>query len=233
MALAAIDRVRFEAGPDGSWRFGGWASSRILAGVTSRRTDIAEVLRPLPISGTIEAEQVHGASAAVVDRAGAMAPVAGCDALVTGRARVALLIRTADCLPIFFAEPRRGFIGLAHAGWRGIAASLPARMVELFSRAAHAPAEELQVAIGPAIRSCCYDVGPEFDRRFGAFVHRQGVRRTCDLIGAAMEQLRACGIRARRITDSGVCTACRTEEWFSLRKEGQATGRLTSFILRT
>ncbi len=230
MPLATTDPVKFEAAPEGGSWFRGWASSRIRAGVTNRRMTAAELLARVPASGAVEAEQVHGASIAAVERSG-MPPVAGCDALITSRPGIALQIRTADCLPILFADPRRGVIGIAHAGWRGIAAALPARMIEMFRRAYQAPAEELYAAIGPAIRPCCYEVGPEFEERFGPFIEQRGPRRMCNLIGAATEQLRACGVRAERITDSGACTACRTDEWYSLRTEGQATGRLTSLIL--
>jgi YfiH family protein len=157
--------------------------------------------------------------------------VPGCDALLTHAAGTALLVRTADCLPLFFAEPRRGVVGLAHAGWRGLAASLPARVVAAFRHLYHVPAEALAVAIGPAIRACCYEVGPEFAERFGPFVQQRGGRRTCDLIGAAREALRRCGVRPDRVTDTGACTACDVRRWFSLRREGPATGRLTSIIL--
>lgn len=158
-------------------------------------------------------------------------PVGGADALLTDVAGVALMIRTADCLPILFADSARGAVGIAHAGWRGLAAALPARVVAAFRHAYHSRAEDVRIAIGPAIRACCYEVGQEFVARFGAFVRERGGRRTCDLVGIAVDQLRRCGIRPDRITDPGQCTACHLERWYSLRREGPATGRLTSLIL--
>ena len=159
--------------------------------------------------------------------------VPGCDALLTAAPGVALLIRTADCLPIFFADPARGVVGIAHAGWRGLAAGLPARVVAAFRHAHRSRIEELQVAIGPAIRACCYEVGPEFAERFGPFVQERGGRRTCDLIGLAIDQLRRCGIPPGHIMDTGHCTACELQHWYSLRREGPTTGRLTSLIMVT
>ena len=233
--LVETSSVQLEPVRGGGWRLGHWASPRVIAGVTSRRVEAHDLLRELvPSALSVEAEQVHGGSLAVVYGAGARAwafPVPGCDALITATPGLALRIRTADCLPMLFAAPARGVIGIAHAGWRGLAASLPARVVAAFRHVFHASAGELSVAIGPAIRPCCYEVGPEFQERFGPFMEERDGRRTCNLIAAAVEQLRACGVRAGRIFDAQRCTACEPREWFSLRREGQETGRLTSFIL--
>ena len=233
MRIEAAEGPRLVETRDGGWRLSGWASARVVAGVTGRSLDAAQFLRALhPSARAVEAEQVHGSSLAAIACPGpATQMVPGCDALLTHAAGTALLVRTADCLPLFFAEPRRGVVGLAHAGWRGLAASLPARVVAAFRHLYHVPAEALAVAIGPAIRACCYEVGPEFAERFGPFVQQRGGRRTCDLIGAAREALRRCGVRPDRVTDTGVCTACDVRRWFSLRREGPATGRLTSVIL--
>ena len=160
-----------------------------------------------------------------------MQRIPGCDALLTETGGLTLLIRTADCLPILFAHPVRGIVGIAHAGWRGLAARLPARVVAAFRHLYQCRAEDLQVAIGPAIHACCYEVGPEFSGRFGRFVHERNGRRTCDLIGVAMDQLRSSGVRAEHLVESARCTACESDHWFSVRREGDATGRLTSFIM--
>ena len=159
--------------------------------------------------------------------------IPGCDALLTAIPGVALIIRTADCLPLFFAEPGHGVVGLAHAGWRGLAAGVPMRVVAaLRSRWGIAPSQ-LRVAVGPAIHACCYEVGAEFEQRFPRFIHRDGTQRRCDLIGVAREQLVACGLRPARISDVDACTACDPGRWFSLRREGQDTGRLSAVIMLT
>ena len=243
MLIEAGDAPRLVEALGGGWRLRRWASGRVVAGVTGRSLDGAQLLRAFhPSARAVEAEQVHGSSLAVIacvgaaPRADAPGPVAsqivpGCDALLTHAAGTALLVRTADCLPIFFADPRRGVVGLAHAGWRGLAASLPTRVVAAFCHVYHVPAEALHVAIGPAIRACCYEVGPEFAERFGPFVQERGGRRTCDLVGAACDELRRCGVRPDRVADTRQCTACDLRRWFSLRREGPSTGRLTSLIV--
>ena len=219
--------------PGDGWWFCRWAGGRVAAGMTDRHTDVHALLDGLDGAvTTVSAEQVHGASVAVIERPGlGTQPVPGCDALLTHVPGVALLVRTADCLPIVFVDPQRAVVGIAHAGWRGLAASLPARVVSAFRHAYHSEPRELQVAIGPAIRACCYAVGPEFAARFGPFVREQGGRRTCDLVGMARAQLLQCGVRPERVLDSRRCTACETQHWFSLRRDGPSTGRLTSLVV--
>jgi len=215
----------------GGWAFRAFGSCRVAAGVSDRRTEPAALLaRLVPEGPWVEAEQVHGGSVAVIERA-QTGIVPGCDALLTRLPGVALLVRTADCLPILFADPRRDVVGIAHAGWRGLLAGLPGRVVSAFRHAYGSRPDELRVAIGPAIRSCCYEVGADVAARFGRFAQGSGARWRCDLIGAAVAELRTCGIRPERLLDSGACTACEGGRWFSLRRDGPATGRLVSYIM--
>ena len=251
---------RFEASRGHGWWFRRWAGPRVRAGVTDRHTDLARLLCEVePPVTAVEAEQVHGGSVAVIERAdeatlrlapprrsgvgslripphgqspwGSTSAVPGADALVTRVPGIALCVRSADCVPIFVADPPRGVVGIAHAGWRGVVASLPARVISVLRHAYHSRASDLQIAIGPAIRVCCYEVGPEFAERFGPFVQERDGRRTCDLVGVARAQLLLCGVRPDRVLDSGRCTACEAQHWFSLRREGPSAGRLTSLIL--
>ena len=236
MRVEANNGPRLDAASHGMWRWRGWASRRIIAGITDRSADPARLADSFQRSvTTVEAEQVHGGSVAIIGPsvADSVRSVPGCDALLTNVAGIALLMRSADCLPILFADPSRGAVGIAHAGWRGLAASLPTRVVAAFRRTYQSRSRDLHVAIGPAIRACCYEVGPEFHARFTPFVREQGGRRTCDLIGVAIDQLQRCGVPAAQIADTQDCTSCETRRWFSLRREGPSTGRLVSFIVMT
>jgi YfiH family protein len=231
-AVAATESSVLRQGPPGLWRLTGWGPSWVTAGIVGPPAEHSRLITHLPAARrVIQAEQVHGSSIAVVQHAREdTRPVAGCDALLTSVPGVGLVIRTADCLPIFLLDPRRRAIGIAHAGWRGLAAGLPLRLVAAFRHLYHSVPSALRVAIGPAIRSCCYEVGPEFETRFGSFVQVRDGRRTCDLIGVAIEQLQRGGVSPARIVDSGQCTSCSSSSWCSIRRDGQETGRLLSFI---
>jgi len=216
----------------GGWRYARWPR-RIGAVITDRRADAEAVIGSLAPASCVEAEQVHGAGIAVIagPPAAARLRVPGCDGLITAVPGVALAVRTADCLPVLLAEPVRGVVGLAHAGWRGLAAGIAGRLAGAALHECGCDPGDLHAAIGPGIRSCCYEVGPEFGRWFAPHMQERGGRLFCDLTGAVRAQLERAGVRPGRIHDTGRCTACEMETWFSLRREGQETGRLVSCIM--
>src|SRR3989338_9048713 len=147
----------------------GLGGSRIEAGTTERGLAREALIARWRHTRLAEVQQVHGgAVAALLGQAVPHAPIAGCDALVTTVPALALVIRTADCLPVFFADAARGVIGLAHVGWRGVAAELPARVVAFFRHGFFSAPQGLRATIGPCIRACCYDVGPEFTPPHGS-----------------------------------------------------------------
>ena len=168
------------------------------------------------------AGQVHGSDIRTVTRPG---HEPGCDALVTFRRGVTVAVATADCMSLLYAVP--GAVAAAHAGWRGAAAGLPAATLHALCTAAGVPASAAQVALGPCIRACCYEVGPDVARRFPATAVRAvDGRLHLDLPGAARTQLLEAGLPAEALQDTGACTACERDRYFSHRREAGRTGRL-------
>ena len=238
----------------GMWELTAWQTGRIQAGLLDRRANSPlDILQTYMAAGTlfIGAGQVHGSSLAMVSgsvgskrvipppvavalhvwRTQSAEEIPGCDALLTDVPGIALFIRTADCLPVFLADPLRKIVGLIHAGWRGLNAQLPGRVVAAFRHCYQSPTSALRVIIGPAIRSCCYEVGVGFPKIFEPFIHQQNGRRMCDLIGAVKDQLQRSGVRPEHLFDTGQCTSCETQQWYSVRREGLSTGRILSFIM--
>lgn len=97
--------------------------------------------------------QVHGALTVRVDRPG---ECGAADALFTSVPGLPCAVFTADCLGVVVEAS--GGVGVAHAGWRGLAAGV---VPELLERMAEAGLEPIRASIGPAIAGCCYEVGPE------------------------------------------------------------------------
>jgi polyphenol oxidase len=196
-------------------------------------------------SGTappVVAEQVHGTAVRLVAAADAgrgwqerETSLPETDSLVTREAGVSLSILVADCAPVALLAPP-GVLGMAHAGWRGLADGvLEATLREMASLGA-GPPEQCRAVIGPCIRGCCYEVGEEVWRRFPesclAPSERAGARRL-DLMAAVVHRLREAGLPNEQIHLVGLCTACHPELFFSHRRatrEGQGTtGRMALF----
>jgi len=172
------------------------------------------------------AGQVHGA---VVTTAHGPGLYPRCDALVTTERDLALAVSGADCLPILYDAP--GAVAAAHAGWRGVDAGVPVRALEAVLSAAGAHPGDVRVYFGPCVRPCCYVVGSEVAGRFPseAVVTRDGSLRL-DVAAAARLQLLDAGLPPGALHDVGECTACRSDLYFSHRRDRGITGRQWGLI---
>jgi YfiH family protein len=169
----------------------------------------------------VTAGQVHGAR---VERVSAPGHVPECDALVTTAPDLALAVTTADCMSLLYAAP--GGVAAAHSGWRGTADGMPRAALEALCEAAGCDPAQVNVYLGPCIRSCCYEVGPEVAERFASDILRDASPRPfLDLPRAARTQLVEAGLRAEAFHDCGACTACDAERYFSHRRDGPRSGR--------
>jgi polyphenol oxidase len=185
--------------------------------------------------------QVHGDRICVID--GQDAPeglTPECDGLITARTGLALGIRTADCVPLLFVDRARRVIGTAHAGWRGTALGIAPKMVAVFAERFASRAEDLLIAIGPAIGSCCYEVDAPVYESFRARGDSGAALRPCrqgrwmlDLALANRLQLLEKGVPGDHILSSGLCTACRPDQFFSHRASHGSAGRLINFLMLT
>jgi YfiH family protein len=191
--------------------------------------------RVLAVLGTSENEvvtawQVHGRTIQVVDGSSGGCAVSRADGLLTRTPGLVLLQRFADCLPLLFIDPVQGVAGLVHAGWRGTLVGIANAAVTAMARNYGSRVEDVAVGIGPGIGPCCYEVGDDVITRVRrSFVDPESLLPRVDgslhfdLPAANARQLQQLGVR--RIGMSGLCTACRTDEFFSHRAEKGRTGR--------
>lgn len=196
--------------------------------------------------------QVHDARVVVVGNAQRGDVFDGTDALVTNAALVPLVILTADCAAIFFFDPVHRAVGIAHAGWRGTVAGIAARTVEAMQSAFGSNPGDLIAGIGPSIGPCCYEVGSELiDAVAAAFPdHAEELliepdmasagsfrasvnedKKHFDLWRANEIVLRDAGVAEARIDTSRLCTACRTDLFYSHRAEKGHTGRFGGIVM--
>lgn len=158
------------------------------------------------------------------------------DALVARGPDIVLTISTADCLPVLLLDPAGSAFGAVHAGWRGtLAGVLDAALRRMVEELGAAPAA-MRAGIGPGIRACCFEVGPEVVESFTAryaqasewFVPGPRGRTHLDLVAANRHQLIRAGVPEGRIADAGWCTRCRADLFHSYRREGAGAGRIVT-----
>lgn len=163
------------------------------------------------------------------------------DAMATVEPGAALAVGVADCFPVLIADPASGAIAAVHAGWRGALGRILQRTLEGMRRDLGADLSRAMVAIGPGIRRCCLEVGPEvgseFEREFPgvpllAAHPEHGGKCLLDLPLALQVQLSEAGVASNNVFDCVQCTRCHPEEFFSYRAEGARTGRMMGIICK-
>ncbi len=168
------------------------------------------------------------------------------DGMVTEERGIVLAVLTADCVPILFAVPGRKLVAVVHAGWRGTLAGIVPKMVSHLKDRYGVKRESLAVALGPAIGSCCYEIGADVSaplvQRWGSLANRclpaRGSKKFLDLQELNRLLLKESGIPAQQIFRIGPCTSCASGDFFSYRRDlsavaqagGRETGRQISFI---
>jgi YfiH family protein len=205
--------------------------------VDENRSALLRALDIEPMRGRLTtAEQVHGLSVRPVEGAtvgmGAFArhdgppPVPACDAMLTIERDAPLMLLFADCVPVVLVArgAHRG-VAVVHAGWKGALGRLPGRAAEQLAAAAGCATSELLAYVGPHIGACHYEVDAErlsqFTDAFGSIASAQG---RLDLGAVVSESLSEVGVLLDNVVLAGICTAERTDAFYSFRAEG-LTGR--------
>jgi polyphenol oxidase len=173
--------------------------------------------------------QVHGADVLVATAASL--PQVEADAAVTRAKGVVCGVMTADCLPVFFCDRRGTRVGVAHAGWRGLANGVLAQTVAALGCAP----SELMAWLGPAIGPRAFQVGHDVVDAFvqadpaaaAAFAPQDAERWLADIYALARLRLHAAGVT--QVYGGTFCTHTDAARFFSYRRDG-ITGRMASLI---
>lgn len=165
--------------------------------------------------------------------------VASCDALMTDRPNVPIMLCYADCVPLLFVDPVQRAIAVSHAGWKGTAKKIGAKTILAMQKQFGTRAEDCLVGIAPSIGACCYEVDDyvlgKFRKeytaveRFFQATASEG-KYHLDLWEANRISLEEIGVVRENIVISNVCTACNSRLLFSYRAEHGKTGRIAAIL---
>ncbi|MDA8233467.1 MAG: peptidoglycan editing factor PgeF [Clostridia bacterium] len=161
------------------------------------------------------------------------------DALITNQPGVPLSTYYADCVPLYFLDPVKKAIGLAHAGWKGTVLQIGRKTLAKMNQVYGSQPEDCLAAIAPSIGPCCYEVGDEvaqeFKKTFSFWSNvlnpKQQGKWQLDLWEANRLQLLEAGVKADNIAVACLCTGCHNDIFFSYRADGGITGRLGAFLM--
>lgn len=161
------------------------------------------------------------------------------DALVTGEPGVTLVTYYADCTPLFFIDIKKRVIALAHAGWRGTAGRIGARVIACMRENYGTEPDNVLAAVGPAISKCCYEVDESCCSHFKAMTEletekfifpKEDGKYMLDLLEANRQILISAKVPEENITLSDVCTRCNSGLLWSHRATGGRRGGMAAFM---
>ncbi len=182
----------------------------------------------------VSPHQVHGKRVVCVTAGDGGSVIPETDGLISNTPGLALLLRFADCTPVLFYDAEHQAVGLAHAGWRGVACGVIPATVQAMADAFGTRPSHLWAGIGPTIGPDHYAVGPEVVDAIQAALPGANLAATpiaaqhdgqwfLAMPAAVAAQLAGLGIT--QVEQAEMCTACCTEEWYSYRQEKGRTGR--------
>jgi polyphenol oxidase len=196
----------------------------------------------IPLDQFLTLNQVHGDDIFIIKPFGdyySSSEALNYDAIVTTRTNLAICIKTADCVPVFLVDRIKKIIAVVHAGWRGTALEISAKVVRLLIEKYGSSPQEILTAIGPSIGQCCFEVNSTaanafFEQKNNEAFLFPGARPSkwmLDLAEANRRQIMNCGIPEANIDVSDLCTSCRQDLFFSHRGSGGITGRQVNFMM--
>ncbi len=192
----------------------------------SDRSEFAKILQ-LDQTNIIIPKQIHSNNVVKCYKSG---KIINTDGIITNNRNLVLSIQVADCIPIYLFDTKRHNLGLVHAGWRGVNSGIVknciSKMQELESNSS-----DIKVLLGPSIRQCCFEVGPEVGKMFDSKYHKNGKgdRIQLDLQTVVTTKLINTGIQKNNITDISECTLC-TNKYHSYRRNGKQAGRMIAMF---
>ena len=218
------DRATMDVGPARLDELDEAARARVIA---NRR----RLQRFLP-APPVWLEQVHGIDVVVVDAtnlAELRATPPAADAAVTRVREVPLAVRVAECLPVLLCDDAASVIGVAHAGWRGLAGGV----VEATLARMDVDASCVHAWLGPAIGPDAFEVGDDVRDAFRSrnaadeawFRPHANGKWLADLRALARARLRRAGVRS--VAGLDACTFADAARFFSWRRDRSA-GRLAA-----
>lgn len=161
------------------------------------------------------------------------------DGLCTQEKDLMLITHYADCVPLFFYDPVLKVIALSHSGWKGTLLDIGGETLKVLERTYGCKHENIHVAFGPHIRSCCFEVDEDVARPFREkFPWAQSYSRQredgkwmLDLEGIITEGFVSRGVPREQITGNEACTRCHHDIFFSHRGSGGHTGTGAAYLM--
>lgn len=198
--------------------------------------DSLPVVKEYELSRPVYVNQIHGDEIFVVSTNESEFCSGKADSVISSIPDLPIGVFSADCVPVLFWHPSA--VAATHAGWRSTYLDISGKTVEKLASEFNISPAEINVAIGPCINFCCFELGDEvyeqfiaMDSNYAKFFERRK-KWHLDIASLNRYQLIRSGIKEDKIEISGKCTFCEKDEYFSFRRQKRRNGSMFSFVVR-
>jgi len=183
----------------------------------------------------VHMKQIHSDIVKIVDENDDFLHPPTCDALITNKKEIPLMVMVADCSPVLFYDPIQEVIAVAHAGRAGAFSNIVHNVVQSFRKDFHSKTQNILVSIGPAICQECYEVGKEIyleakKKELHYACKKQNDKYHLDIRAILQKQLLDEKILQNNIEITNICSFCHPL-YYSYRENPQS-GRFTALLLQ-
>jgi YfiH family protein len=199
----------------------------------------------VPLQDMVLSHQVHDRKVLPVDRTHAGMGLtrertySNIDGLATDETGLMLVTFYADCVPVYFYDPVKKVIALAHSGWKGTILNIADEAIRTLKEIYGCRTENIHAAFGPHIGACCFEVDENvadmFSDTFGwakdFIVPGYDGKRLIDLEGIITENLLISGVQKEKISGCSICTKCHKDIFFSHRGGSGKSGTGAAFLM--
>ncbi len=199
-----LNRIDYSISPD-EVRF---SEKLLLRGVT----DVEE-------KDIVMLNQVHGDDIVILESPPEdnLPFFADADGIITNLMNLCLVIRTADCVPVFAVDVKRNVLGAAHSGWRGCRKNITGKLIGMMKEKFGCTSEDMKAFILPSIGPESYRVNGDVSRFFPYDTISGEDGLYVNLWKNVETSLRREGVRIADTLNAGICTL-RDERYFSHRR---------------
>jgi len=180
--------------------------------------------------------QIHSDSIVIVDEMMDFNSPPECDALISNRPHVPLMVMSADCTPILMYDSTHNAIAAIHAGRAGALNEILPKTLEAMKAEYGTTSDTVMIFLGPSIQGCCYEVNETIAREtvekgYSDALRREDTKVFLDVNTILLLQLHSLGVKKENIEVVNHCTSCQCDTYFSYRADAHHTGRIAGVII--
>ncbi len=211
-----------------------YKNKKIILGFTEKGFTLDELAEFLGVGDLLELKQTHSN---FIHFSGDIKRGMTGDGIILDRPGSVAVIKTADCVPLFFWDKKCSLGGIVHIGWRGLHKDIEVKLIEMLKkRLGSREMKKLIFFMGPAIAVECYEVSRDMLFKFTGkstarvFGFNEAGSFVMNIKNGIINSLVEMGIARDQVQSSGLCTHCEKERFPSYRRDKKNDDRIYNFL---